>query len=94
MESESGSLVLSITLPATARGVAWSPDGRSLATTCNDRVIYLWDTTTGIRKTALEGSINIWLARGLLHPTGTLLASNGWEWRLRLWGPGPGPGAC
>jgi eukaryotic-like serine/threonine-protein kinase len=86
LESESGSLVLSIRLPSKGSGVAWSPDGTSLATTCDDRMIYIWDTATGTRKTTLEGSTNIDL-RAAFDPTGTLLASNGWESRLRLWDP-------
>jgi eukaryotic-like serine/threonine-protein kinase len=86
VESASGGEVLSITLPTTGGGVAWSPDGTSLATTGDDRMISIWDTATGTRKTTLEGSTNIGL-RAAFHPTGTLLASNGWESRLRLWDP-------
>ena len=66
--------------------VAWSPDGVTLATPCDDRKIYLWDAATGIRRATLEGCTNIGL-RGAFHPAGTLLASNGWEGRLRLWDP-------
>ncbi len=35
--------------------VAWSPDGTTLATPCDDLKIYLWDAATGIRKAILEG---------------------------------------
>jgi eukaryotic-like serine/threonine-protein kinase len=86
VESESGRLVRSITLSSPGQGVAWSPDGTTLATACIDRKIYLWDIATGTRKTTLEGSTNFGL-RVAFHPTGTLLASNGWESRLRLWDP-------
>ena len=40
------------------RTIAWSPDSTTLATTCVDRKIYLWDADTGKRKATLEGSTN------------------------------------
>ena len=52
----------------------------------DDRKIYLWDAATGIRRATLEGHTNVGL-RAAFHPAGTLLASNGWEGRLRLWDP-------
>ncbi|MFI5455450.1 MAG: protein kinase [Isosphaerales bacterium] len=84
VESETGRLVRSITLPATGEGVAWSPDGATLATSCHESKIYLWDAATGMRKAILDGATNrvINLA---FDPSGTLLASNGWEQQLRLW---------
>ena len=84
IEAESGKLVRSIPLPTRSESVAWSPDGTTLATPCDDRKIYLWDAATGIRRATLEGSTNLGL-RAAFHPAGTLLASNGWEGRLRLW---------
>ncbi len=87
LESETGRLVRSIALPSEGDEVAWSPDGTMLATTMQrDPKIYLWDTATGIRRATLEGATNQGL-RVAFHPTGTLLASNGWESRLRLWDP-------
>ena len=50
------------------------------------RKIYLWDAATGIRRATLEGHTNSGLVAAF-HPAGTLLASNGWEGRLRLWDP-------
>ena len=55
-----------------------------LATAGDDLKIDLWDESSGILRARLEGSTN----RGLhatFHPAGKLLASNGWEGRLRLW---------
>ncbi len=85
MRSQAG-LVLSIELPATGEAVAWSPDGTTLATTCQDQKIYLWDTATGTRRAVLSVRPTSACARPST-PTGTLLASNGWESRLRLWDP-------
>jgi WD40 repeat protein/Tfp pilus assembly protein PilF len=85
LEAESGRLVRSIPLRAIAAGVAWSPDGATLATPRDDdRKIDLWDATTGTRKATLDGHSNRGLSAAF-HPAGTLLASNGWENRLRLW---------
>jgi serine/threonine protein kinase/WD40 repeat protein/tetratricopeptide (TPR) repeat protein len=85
LEAESGQLIRSIALPCNGR-VAWSPDGATLATACDNRKIYLWDAATGTRKASLEGHSNSGLLAAF-HPAGTLLASDGWENRLRLWDP-------
>jgi WD40 repeat protein len=84
LEAESGRLVRSIPLRASAAGVAWSPGGDTLATPCDDCKIDIWDAATGARKASLEGLANFGLLAAF-HPAGTLLASNGWENRLRLW---------
>jgi serine/threonine protein kinase/WD40 repeat protein/tetratricopeptide (TPR) repeat protein len=83
VDAETGRLVRSIALPAEGE-VAWSPDGTTLATACDDRKIYLWDATTGSRKATLEGHTNGGLRAGF-HPAGTLLGTTGWEGRLWLW---------
>ncbi len=64
--------------------MAWSPDGGTVATPCVDHKIYLWDAATGVRTAVLEGATSLGL-EAAFHPAGTLLASNGWEGRLRLW---------
>ncbi len=86
IEADSGKLVRSILLPALGESVAWSLDGAMISIPCEDRKIYLWDATTGIRRATLEGSTSLGL-RAAFHPAGTLLASNGLEERLRLWDP-------
>jgi WD40 repeat protein len=86
VDSESGRPFHAIPLPSAGDRVSWSPDGRTLATACMDSKIYVWDAATGRRKSVLEGSINFGLDAAF-HPSGTLLASNGWENRLRLWDP-------
>jgi serine/threonine protein kinase/WD40 repeat protein len=84
VEAETGRLVRSIPLPARGESVAWSPDGATLAIACVDRKVYLCDAFGNRR--SLDGHRN----DGLLvafHPAGTLLASNDWDSRLRLWDP-------
>jgi WD40 repeat protein/tetratricopeptide (TPR) repeat protein len=87
LDAESGRLVRSILLRARVGGIAWSPDGVMLATPHeDDPKIELWDATTGARKAKLDGHSSIGLGAAF-HPTGTILASNGWEQRLWLWDP-------
>jgi WD40 repeat protein/tetratricopeptide (TPR) repeat protein len=86
LETDSGRLVWEFPLGTTAAWVAWSPDGRTLAISRPDRRIDLWDAPTGIRRATLEG-LTSGGPSASFHPAGTLLASNGWEMRLRLWDP-------
>ncbi len=86
VESETGRPVRSIDLPSDGVWVAWGPDGTTLATACIDAKVYLWDVATGRRKAVLEGSTNAGLI-ATFHSSGALVASNGWENRLRLWDP-------
>ncbi len=86
LETETGRLVRSIPLRASGVGVQWSPDGTTLTTPCEDRMIYLWDAATGTLKVSLRGHTSGGLG-STFHPAGTLLASNGWETRLWLWDP-------
>jgi WD40 repeat protein/tetratricopeptide (TPR) repeat protein len=85
LDTETGRLVRTIPLPSPGE-LAWSADGTTLATTGHDWKIYLWEAATGIRKAVLEGHVNGGVRAGF-HPAGTLLASIGWEDRLRLWDP-------
>ncbi len=86
VEAGSGALVRAIPLPTRSESVTWSADGTTLATPCEDRRIYFWDAATGTRRATLEGSTNLGV-HAAFHPAGTLLASNGFEGRLRLWDP-------
>jgi serine/threonine protein kinase/WD40 repeat protein len=87
LDAETGRVVRSFpVLSHPDSGVAWSPDGTTLATNDSDVKIGLWDAATGIRKATLEGHTNGGVS-ATFHPAGTLLASNGWEGRLWLWDP-------
>jgi WD40 repeat protein len=64
--------------------VAWSPDGRRLATACLDRRIYLWDALTGQQQATLEG--HSWtLVNVVFDHAGKLLASSSFDNVVRLW---------
>ena len=70
--------------------VAWSPDGTTLATACDDPKIYLWDAATGTRKAVLEGSTNSGLIAAF-HPSGTLAGQQRLGTAAAALGRGPGP---
>ena len=88
LDADTGGLIRSFPLPrGGGASIAWSPDGATLAIVAlDDSKIYLWDAATGTQKATLEGSTNSGINTAF-HPAGTLLASNGWESRLRLWDP-------
>jgi serine/threonine protein kinase/WD40 repeat protein len=86
---ESGRLVLTLACPAGATAIAWSPDGKRLATGCDDLSIYLWDAENGQRQVALEGHSQ-YITSVTFNHQGDLLASSSWENLVRLWNPDGG----
>jgi WD40 repeat protein/Flp pilus assembly protein TadD len=83
IEVDSGRVVRTISMNRLG-SVAWSADGATLATPCDDYRIDLWDARSGVLKARLEGSGTDGL-HATFHPTGKLLASNAWNHVLRLW---------
>lgn len=67
--------------------IAWSPDGRMLASPSNDKTIRLWDVETG------ECLRLLWHKRAVrtavFDPTGRILASQSGD-GIRLWNPSNG----
>jgi WD40 repeat protein len=65
--------------------IAWHPDGRTLATTCSDRRIRLWDVVAGkMSLPPLAGHHSGGMVAAF-SPTGDCLLSNDWSRTLRLW---------
>src|SRR5262249_27162646 len=69
--------------------VAWSGDGATLATGCDDHQVYLWDGATYRLRAVLNGHNGpvIFVA---FHPSNNLLASASQDGTTRLWDPATG----
>jgi WD40 repeat protein len=69
---------------AAVRAVAFSPDGRRLASAGNDAKVLLWDLATATRAHTLEGHTDA-VGAVAFRPDGKVLASAGADGTVRLW---------
>jgi serine/threonine protein kinase/WD40 repeat protein len=88
-EVESGSHIVAWACPAALREIAWSPDGKRLATACSDFNIYLWEAENGQRQGTFEGCFSRITSLAFSH-AGNLVASASFDGFLRLWNPDNG----
>jgi WD40 repeat protein len=64
--------------------IAFSPDGKTLASGSNDKTIKLWDVTTGAQLRTLEGHSNP-VYSVAFSPDGKILASASGDKTIKLW---------
>lgn len=85
-DDESGALIRTLEGHAdSVTSVAWSPDGRTLASGSYDRTIRLWNPDDGSHIATLNGHTGAVFAVAF-NPNGRLLASSGsYDQTIRLW---------
>jgi serine/threonine protein kinase/WD40 repeat protein len=86
---ESGRIIQTLACASGIGALAWSPDGKRVATGCMDLGIYVWDAANGERLAAIQGSTARIISLAFSHE-GNLLASAGFDDVIRLWNPDSG----
>src|SRR5688500_10648236 len=64
--------------------IAWSPDGKTVASPSFDKTVRLWEVETGTLIRTLVGDPSLVLSTAY-HPTGDTLASGSGDNTVKLW---------
>ena len=77
-------LALQVGHSKPVRSVSFSPNGKTLASAGNDRIIKLWDVATGEVLRTLKGHTGA-VESITFSPDGRTLASGSWDSTIKLW---------
>ena len=81
---ESGQVDAKLEHTGPVSNLAWHPNGQMVAVACNQPQVVVWNTLTGKKVFVLEGFNNGGIQMAFSH-SGRLLATTGWEEKMRLW---------
>ena len=65
-------------------GVAWSPDGQRIASASGDKMVQVWDASTGTALLTYHGHTS-WVNAVAWSPDGQRIASAGWDDTVQVW---------
>jgi hypothetical protein len=81
---DTGQVMVELPHPKGVHALAWSPEGRRVATGCNDGKVYLWEPPRREPVGTFSGHQSAAVALAF-HPNGRVLASSSWDGTVRLW---------
>jgi WD40 repeat protein len=84
LDLESGDATHELAHPMLVSSVAWSRDGKRLATGCYDGNVYVWEAATGRQLQVCRGHRGK-VIHVAFNDEGDLLASTAWDATTRLW---------
>ncbi len=85
-DANSGEVLQVLEHPAAVRTVAWSKDGRQMASACSDQCAYVWDLGTTQKRWTLHGHTGPVTAIGF-GCDDTILYTASWDGTTLLWDP-------